>query len=65
MLLQGRRRRPGDVLTRLHSQCLTGDAFGSSRCDCGGQLEDAMRSIAEVGAASSSTSPRRDGASAC
>ena len=38
-----------DVLTRLHSQCLTGDAFGSSRCDCGGQLEDAMRSIAECG----------------
>jgi 3,4-dihydroxy 2-butanone 4-phosphate synthase/GTP cyclohydrolase II len=38
-----------DVLTRLHSQCLTGDAFGSSRCDCGGQLEDAMCSIAERG----------------
>lgn len=32
-----------DVLVRLHSECLTGDAFGSLRCDCGGQLEDALR----------------------
>lgn len=36
-----------DVLVRLHSQCLTGDAFGSARCDCGGQLQDAMRRIAD------------------
>lgn len=35
-----------DVLTRLHSACLTGDAFRSARCDCGDQLEDAMRAIA-------------------
>ncbi len=30
------------VLTRIHSECLTGDLFGSSRCDCGAQLEQAM-----------------------
>lgn len=37
------------VLARLHSQCLTGDAFGSTRCDCGGQLDDALRRIAREG----------------
>jgi 3,4-dihydroxy 2-butanone 4-phosphate synthase / GTP cyclohydrolase II len=35
-----------DVLTRLHSECLTGDVFGSLRCDCGTQLEAAMAAIA-------------------
>lgn len=35
----------GPVLTRLHSQCLTGDAFASLRCDCGDQLHEAMRRI--------------------
>jgi len=34
---------------RVHSQCLTGDVFGSSRCDCGIQLELALAKIAEVG----------------
>lgn len=38
-----------DVLTRVHSACLTGDAFGSLRCDCGAQLQESMRRIAEVG----------------
>ena len=38
------------VLIRVHSECLTGDAFGSMRCDCGEQLEAAMRMIAEEGA---------------
>lgn len=38
-----------DVLVRLHSECLTGDAFGSHRCDCGAQLDAAMESIAEEG----------------
>lgn len=38
-----------DVLTRVHSVCLTGDAFGSLRCDCGAQLEESMRRIAEAG----------------
>lgn len=37
------------ILVRVHSQCLTGDVFGSLRCDCGPQLQTAMRSIAESG----------------
>jgi 3,4-dihydroxy 2-butanone 4-phosphate synthase/GTP cyclohydrolase II len=37
------------VLTRVHSECLTGDVFGSSRCDCGPQLEEAMEKIAAEG----------------
>jgi len=37
------------VLTRVHSECLTGDVFGSLRCDCGAQLERAMELIAEEG----------------
>jgi 3,4-dihydroxy 2-butanone 4-phosphate synthase/GTP cyclohydrolase II len=39
----------GDVLVRIHSKCLTGDVFGSSRCDCGWQLTMAMRMIAAEG----------------
>jgi 3,4-dihydroxy 2-butanone 4-phosphate synthase / GTP cyclohydrolase II len=38
-----------DVLTRVHSECLTGDVFGSQRCDCGAQLDAAMARIAEHG----------------
>ena len=38
-----------DVLVRMHSECLTGDVFGSVRCDCGQQLEAAMRQISEAG----------------
>ncbi len=38
-----------DVLTRLHSECLTGDVFGSLRCDCGAQLEAAMAAISAEG----------------
>lgn len=38
-----------DVLVRVHSECLTGDAFGSLRCDCGPQLHAAMQAVAEVG----------------
>ncbi|MBI4519298.1 MAG: bifunctional 3,4-dihydroxy-2-butanone-4-phosphate synthase/GTP cyclohydrolase II [Gemmatimonadetes bacterium] len=38
-----------DVLVRMHSQCLTGDVFGSMRCDCGEQLHAAMRQIQEEG----------------
>jgi 3,4-dihydroxy 2-butanone 4-phosphate synthase/GTP cyclohydrolase II len=36
-------------MVRVHSECLTGDVFGSLRCDCGTQLRDAMRQIAEAG----------------
>ena len=38
-----------DVLVRVHSECLTGDVFGSQRCDCGPQLNSAMRVIADEG----------------
>ena len=38
-----------DVLCRVHSECLTGDALGSKRCDCGEQYDYAMRKIAEEG----------------
>ena len=38
-----------DVLTRLHSECLTGDALGSLRCDCGVQLRTALRAISAEG----------------
>ncbi|MCI6862773.1 MAG: GTP cyclohydrolase II [Anaerobiospirillum succiniciproducens] len=37
------------VLTRIHSECLTGDTLGSLRCDCGFQLEAALRKISEKG----------------
>ena len=37
------------VLVRMHSECLTGDAFGSLRCDCGSQLQSAMQMIKEAG----------------
>ena len=40
--------KPG-VLVRVHSECLTGDVFGSRRCDCGPQLHQALRQVAEAG----------------
>lgn len=39
-----------NVLVRVHSECLTGDVFGSRRCDCGSQLREAMWMVAEEGA---------------
>jgi 3,4-dihydroxy 2-butanone 4-phosphate synthase / GTP cyclohydrolase II len=39
----------GDVLVRVHSQCLTGDIFHSRRCDCGDQLDKAMKKISKAG----------------
>jgi 3,4-dihydroxy 2-butanone 4-phosphate synthase/GTP cyclohydrolase II len=42
-----RSREP--VLVRVHSECFTGDVLGSQRCDCGEQLQQAMRRVAEVG----------------
>ena len=44
-LVRGRVDGRKDVLVRLHSECLTGDVFGSWRCDCGEQLDAAMRTI--------------------
>lgn len=38
-----------NVLCRVHSECMTGDVFGSLRCDCGNQLKEAMRQIEEEG----------------
>ncbi len=48
-LVKGEIRADDDVLVRVHSECLTGDAFGSLRCDCGEQLEAAMKLIQEEG----------------
>lgn len=44
-LVKGEVRGQEEVLVRVHSECLTGDLFGSKRCDCGGQLELAMQMI--------------------
>jgi GTP cyclohydrolase II len=42
--------QPGSIpLVRPHSECLTGDVFGSQRCDCGGQLREAVERIADSG----------------
>ena len=38
-----------EVMVRVHSECLTGDVFGSDRCDCGAQLQEAMRMVSESG----------------
>jgi len=48
-LLFGQPENKPDVLVRMHSECLTGDVFGSLRCDCGAQLQEAMRRIAIEG----------------
>jgi 3,4-dihydroxy 2-butanone 4-phosphate synthase / GTP cyclohydrolase II len=48
-LTMGEVRDKEGVLVRVHSECLTGDVFGSLRCDCGSQLHDAMKRIAEEG----------------
>lgn len=48
-LVRGEPAGKDNVLVRMHSECLTGDVFGSLRCDCGTQLHDAMRQIAQEG----------------
>jgi 3,4-dihydroxy 2-butanone 4-phosphate synthase/GTP cyclohydrolase II len=48
-LVRGDVASKGSVLVRVHSECLTGDVFGSRRCDCGPQLHQAMRMVAESG----------------
>ena len=48
-LVKGDLSTPEPVLCRVHSECLTGDAFGSMRCDCGEQLQEAMRRIEAKG----------------
>jgi len=49
-LVRGEVEDRDDVLVRVHSKCLTGDVFGSLRCDCGNQLHRAMELIVEEGA---------------
>ena len=48
-IVKGDVRGGEPVLVRVHSECLTGDVFGSGRCDCGEQLHQAMAMIDEVG----------------
>lgn len=48
-LVKGEINEKNEVLTRVHSECLTGDALGSKRCDCGEQYDAAMKGIAEEG----------------
>lgn len=48
-LVKGNIGDGNDILCRVHSECLTGDAFGSCRCDCGEQFDAAMRQIEEEG----------------
>ncbi len=48
-LIKGNLSGDAPVLCRIHSECLTGDVFGSMRCDCGHQLHQAMKQIAENG----------------
>jgi 3,4-dihydroxy 2-butanone 4-phosphate synthase/GTP cyclohydrolase II len=48
-LVKGEVAGAKNVLVRVHSECLTGDVFGSRRCDCGPQLHQAMRQIAAAG----------------
>ena len=48
-LVKGRISKNRPTLVRVHSECLTGDVFGSKRCDCGNQLQSALKQIAEEG----------------
>ena len=48
-LVQGEWSADESVLVRMHSQCLTGDVFGSRRCDCGQQVEQALKAISSEG----------------
>lgn len=48
-LVYGDISKEKSVLTRIHSECLTGDVFGSRRCDCGNQLDFAMKEIVNYG----------------
>jgi len=49
VLVKGKPTEVEAPLVRIHSQCLTGDVFGSARCDCGAQLKMAQKAIAEAG----------------
>lgn len=49
VLVKGEMRRDTPTLVRIHSQCLTGDVFGSTKCDCGAQLHQTMQMIEQEG----------------
>src|SRR6185312_8425713 len=49
VLFKGEMSRDVPTLVRIHSQCLTGDVFGSNKCDCGGQLHRTMQMIQQEG----------------
>lgn len=48
-MLQGEVGDGHNLLVRVHSECLTGDIFGSARCDCGNQLIDSLQKIEKAG----------------
>ena len=48
-LVKGEVTGKANVLVRVHSECLTGDVFGSRRCDCGPQIQQAMKQVSEEG----------------
>ena len=48
-LVKGNWKKDEEILVRVHSSCLTGDIFGSCRCDCGPQLESAMKMVEKEG----------------
>ena len=48
-LVKGKMNKQRRTLVRVHSECLTGDVFGSRRCDCGPQLQQAMKQVSEAG----------------
>src|ERR1043166_5499315 len=49
VLFKGEMNRDVPTLVRIHSQCLTGDVFGSTKCDCGRQLHQTMQMIQQEG----------------
>jgi 3,4-dihydroxy 2-butanone 4-phosphate synthase/GTP cyclohydrolase II len=48
-IIKGNIKKEGPILVRVHSECFTGDIFGSLRCDCGDQLADSMKMIEKAG----------------
>src|SRR3981189_2896549 len=60
-MVRGNVEHKDGVLVRLHSECLTGDALGSLRCDCGVQLRLATRRIAAEGRGGPRYAPRHRG----
>ena len=61
-LVKGTLSKARTTLVRVHSECLTGDVFGSRRCDCGTQLQAALQMIDRLDTASCSTCASTKGA---